>query len=152
MKRLIFMITGAMATYAGTDVWTPVGPYGGYVSALVADPSNPGTLYAGTGGVAGAPGGLYKTTDGGTNWTLLNPLLGAASIAIDPQNTNTIYVGLRGSSNSGAWVFKSTDGGASFNLFELGAPRGGHFWIINFGSGDAGHRLCGLQCWLKHHV
>lgn len=72
MKRFIFLITVSLASYAETNVWTPLAPYGGYVSALVADPSNPGTLYTGTGGVAGAPGGLYKTTDGGTNWTLLN--------------------------------------------------------------------------------
>jgi len=120
MKLFIFSIAVALVSYAGPNVWTPVGPYGGYLTALAADPSNPGTLYAGTGGVAGAPGGLYKTTDGGTNWTLLNPVLGAASIAIDPQNTNTIYVGLRGSGNSGAWVFKSTDAGASFNLSNSG--------------------------------
>lgn len=74
MKRLIIMITVAMTSYAGTNVSTPVGSYGGYVSALVADPSDPGTLYAGTVGVTGTPGGLYKTTDGGTNWTLLNPV------------------------------------------------------------------------------
>ena len=116
MKRFIFTITAALASYAGTDVWTPLGPDGASVGTLVADPRNPGTLYAGT----GYGGGLYKTTDGGANWTLLNPELGPAYLAIDPQNTNTIYAGVGGSGNSGAWMFKSTDGGVSFNLSNSG--------------------------------
>ena len=100
----------------GTDVWTSLGPYGGSVGTLVADRKNPGTLYAGT----GYGGALYKTIDGGGNWTLLNPELGPAYLSIDPQNPNTMYAGVGGSGNSDAWVFKSTDGGASFNLSNSG--------------------------------
>src|SRR5438045_3838135 len=104
---------------AGINEWTPLGPYGGIVTTLAADPGNPGTLYAATGATAGDGGRLYKTTDGGANWTLMNSALSAVSIAIDPQNTNTVYIGLRGTS-AGAWVFKSTDGGASFRLANSG--------------------------------
>jgi photosystem II stability/assembly factor-like uncharacterized protein len=126
MKRLSFLIAVALAVHAGTDVWTPLGPYGASVGTLVADPRSPGTLYAGT----GYGGGLYKTTDGGANWTLLNPELGPAYLAIDPQNTNTIYAGVGGSGDSGAWMFKSTDGGASFNLSNSGLQAVGFYGAL----------------------
>jgi hypothetical protein len=43
MKRLLFLIAVALIAHAGTDVWTPLGPYGASVGTLVADPGNPGT-------------------------------------------------------------------------------------------------------------
>ena len=134
MKRLIFLIAVALAAHAGADVWTPLGPYGASVGTLVADPKNSGTLYAGT----GYGGGLYKTTDGGANWTLLNPELGPAYLAIDPQNTNTIYAGVGGSGSSGAWVFKSTDGGASFNLSNSGLQAVGFYGALTVDPQNSG--------------
>ncbi len=57
--------------------WTAMGPapisgegqaFTGRVAALAADPSDPSgnTIYAGA-----ASGGVWKTTDGGSNWTPL---------------------------------------------------------------------------------
>lgn len=96
MKQSILLIAVTLTGHAGTNVWTSLGPDGGGGITLAADPRNSGTLYAARGGTAGDGGRLYKTTDGGANWTRLDTPFGAASIAIDPQNTNTIYVGLRG--------------------------------------------------------
>jgi photosystem II stability/assembly factor-like uncharacterized protein len=120
MNRVIFSIAVTLTGYAGTNAWTPLGPYGGSATTLAADPRNAGTLYAASGVTAGDGGRLYKTTDGGANWTRLDTPFGAASLAVDPQDTDTIYVGLRGKGDSGAWVFKSSDGGASFNLANSG--------------------------------
>jgi hypothetical protein len=68
MKR--FVLSAAMGLCAmdlgtlgaGTNRWTSLGPYGGGAHALVVDPQNPATLYAVT------SGGIFKSTDAGTNW------------------------------------------------------------------------------------
>jgi hypothetical protein len=101
-----------------------------------------GALYAGTGepnssGDSEAGVGIYRSNDGGRNWSLLpgSPAIGSgngiASIAVDPKNANTLYVATtlaaRGvSGNSGGAVldpnapapglYKSTDGGQTFSL------------------------------------
>jgi photosystem II stability/assembly factor-like uncharacterized protein len=73
------------------------------VNALAVDPGAPGTLYAGTQGT-----GVFRTTDGGTNW---NPAsngltsLDVTALAVDPSGAGTVYAGTSGG------VFKSTDGG-----------------------------------------
>jgi photosystem II stability/assembly factor-like uncharacterized protein len=48
---------------AGVDRWTPIGPEGGEIVSLAADPDAPGTLYAGT-----VYGGVWKSIDGGGSW------------------------------------------------------------------------------------
>src|SRR5437879_6238708 len=58
---------GVERVEAGVNTWTSSGPYGGSVPDLVIDPQNPSTLYAGT------DVGVFKTTDGGDNWTAINP-------------------------------------------------------------------------------
>lgn len=112
--------------------WTPIGPrptdspFFGLVSgrtpAIAADPTNDNIVYIG-----GAQGGVWKTTDGGQNWTPLTDdqsSLAIGAIAIDPSSCTpapckTIYVGtgeqtFSGSSYYGAGILKSTDGGQSW--------------------------------------
>ena len=65
-----------------------------WVRALVVDPQNSNTVYAGTAG-----GGVFKSTDGGASWSALNSGLTSLSVnalAIDPQNPNKRYVGTLG--------------------------------------------------------
>jgi photosystem II stability/assembly factor-like uncharacterized protein len=112
--RIVMLAVLARLLSADTNVWTPLGPDGASVQALAVDPNNPQTLYATN------SAGLFKTTDAGANWSLLNSVLRATSLAVDPTNSNTIYLGVRGGGNSGAWMFKSTDGGANFNLANGG--------------------------------
>ena len=100
--------------------WTSNGPYGGSISALAIDPANPATLYAGT------SGWVFKSTDGGGNWSpsnigltatsdnALDALVNINALAIDPVNTATLYAGTYGG------VFKSTDGGVSWNPANTG--------------------------------
>jgi len=64
------------------------------VTALVTDPRNTGTLYAGT-----SANGVYKTTDGGATWSAVNSGLTTLSVytlAVDPQDTSTVYAGTEG--------------------------------------------------------
>jgi photosystem II stability/assembly factor-like uncharacterized protein len=84
------------------------------------DSVHPETLYAGTAGFF--PGDMYKSTNGGENWTSVGGsglYGGIASIVIDPISTDTIYAG----GASGQGLFKSTDGGSTWQLTTL--PVGG---------------------------
>jgi photosystem II stability/assembly factor-like uncharacterized protein len=70
--------------------------------------ANPMTIYAATNN------GVFKTTDGGANWTQTDSGLGAMasevfSLAIDPSNPATLYAGTRGGG-----IFKSTNGGQTW--------------------------------------
>jgi photosystem II stability/assembly factor-like uncharacterized protein len=100
--------------------WTPVnsglpagarGLYG--ITSLAIDPRNPATIYAGN---ALPGGGVFKTTDGGESWNVVNSGLPGGpviALAINPQNPGTIYASTGG-------VFKSTDGGTSWILVNTG--------------------------------
>ena len=109
---------GSSTVWAGSNVWTSIGPKGGPIRALTVDSQNPGTVYAGTSG-----GGVFKSTDGGRNWTAANSGLTALDVrilAIDPQDTTTLYAGTH---NSSSGVFRSTDGGASWSAASSGLPE-----------------------------
>ncbi len=110
--------------------WQPLGPYNnaianstrarGRVNVIVADPTNPNTLYFGT-----PAGGIWKTTNSGTNWTPLSdnlPQIGVSGIAVDFSNSNTIYIAT-GDKDAGdtysIGVLKSTDGGLTWNTTGL---------------------------------
>ncbi len=63
----------------------------GRVISIAVHPTNPDIVYVGS-----AQGGLYRSTNGGTNWTrLLDSALSLAigAIAIAPSQPDTIYVG-----------------------------------------------------------
>jgi photosystem II stability/assembly factor-like uncharacterized protein len=97
------------------NLWISRGPVGGEIQALVLDPRNPATLYAGSRG-----GGVYKTSDGGFTWNTVNNGLGSLfvrALAIDPRPAGAIYAGTDGDGRSG--IFKSTDGGNTWS------PTGG---------------------------
>lgn len=90
------------------------------VISIAIDPSNSSIVYIGTTGV-GSSGGVFKSTDGGMNWSPVNtglPIYDTYALAIDPRNTTTIYAGiyLYG-------VFKSTDGGMHWSAINSGLTR-----------------------------
>ncbi|HTM51659.1 MAG TPA: hypothetical protein VL285_23350 [Bryobacteraceae bacterium] len=95
------------------------------IATLMIDPQTQSTLYAVT-----LDGNVFKSTDGGTNWSPVNSGLpvdaggryGITSLAIDPQNPTTIYAG---NALRGGGVFKTTDGGESWNAANSGLPDGG---------------------------
>ncbi|HVR07230.1 MAG TPA: hypothetical protein VMW75_04225 [Thermoanaerobaculia bacterium] len=101
---------------AGASGWEELGPgdVGGRTLALVIDPGNATTMFAGT-----ADGGVWKTTDGGQNWAPVGdlfPSLAVGSLAMDPANSSIVYAGtgegsFNGDSVRGAGVFQTIDGG-----------------------------------------
>jgi photosystem II stability/assembly factor-like uncharacterized protein len=85
--------------------WKPwgTGMPGPSISVLAVDPANPRSLLA-------APGGMYRSTDGGTTWTKggagLPGQAGIKAIVFDRVRPGTVYAG-----TDGMGVFTSTDGG-----------------------------------------
>lgn len=108
----------------------PVAAYGGMgrINCMAFMPGNSNTIFIGA-----ACGGVWKSTNGGQTWTVLNtdqlPSLSITSICIDPANTNNIYLatgdnftGIAGSLKPGhysAGVFKSNDGGQTWVLVGM---------------------------------
>src|SRR5262245_36032365 len=95
--------------------WRQVGPFrGGRALAIEGVVGEPDTYYFGA-----VAGGVWKTTDGGANWTPLfdkAPISSIGAIAVAPSDHNVIYVGtgeaaIRGNATYGTGVFKSIDGG-----------------------------------------
>ena len=88
---VLLSISQAGVVSAGINVWTTNGPLGGTIRALAIDPAVPTTLYAGT-----ETGAVFKTTNGGGNWTPVNTGLTQKNIwalGIDPATPATLYAG-----------------------------------------------------------
>lgn len=108
------------------------------IADLLIDPSNPSILYAATWTrirnntesiVASEEAGVYKSTDGGNNWTLLgNGLptgeLGRVGLAMSSLNSNTIFALYVGSDSQLYGIYKSTDGGASWTEIPTSTSTG----------------------------
>jgi hypothetical protein len=99
--------------------WTALGPgnIGGRTRALIIDPTNPNTMYAG-----GVAGGIWKTTDGGGSWSAKGDLLPNIAVSCLARAANgTLYAGTGESFASagvrGAGIYQSTDAGNSWIPF-----------------------------------
>ena len=89
-----------------TSSWNPGT---GRVTSISVDASNNDHIIVG-----GQTGGVWRTVDGGANWTVLTDNLSNLSVyalTIDPVTPTTYYWG----STSGT-IFKSTDSGATWNV------------------------------------
>jgi hypothetical protein len=80
---------------------------------VVADPRQPGTVYAGNGAVIG-----QKSTDGGLSWTRVSFPFG--NLVIDPTRSATLYVTTFPVSiiDVGCQVWKSVDAGTHWTCIE----------------------------------
>ena len=105
-----------------------IGPFrGGRVTAVAGVRNDPRTFYFGATG-----GGVWKTTDGGSNWEVLSDKdfrtgsIGA--IAVAESDPNVVYVGtgeepIRGNASHGDGVYKSTDAGRTWKNVGLKDTR-----------------------------
>jgi photosystem II stability/assembly factor-like uncharacterized protein len=106
------------------DTWTMEGPenIGGRFNCIAVDPLNADIMYAGS-----ANGGVWKTTDNGTNWFPVSdniPYLAIGAITINPNNANEIWIGtgdvnISGTMYMGNGIYKSMDAGQSWNYTGL---------------------------------
>lgn len=116
----------------GAETWTVIntGLPDAQIWSIALDlnsPTNTRTLYA-----TSYNNGIYKTTDGGQNWSQKNNGLGVngnlqmRKITIDPNNSNILYAGIEAlqeeDNNTNTTVqgglFKSTDAGANWNRID----------------------------------
>lgn len=104
--------------------WVPRGPgnVGGRITAMVVNPFNPNIIIIGA-----AAGGIFKSTNGGVNWTAKTdnwPSLSVGSLAMHPVNPAIIFCGT-GEGNSaidvypGFGMLKSTDMGDTWNIVGM---------------------------------
>ena len=111
--------------------WNPIfdDQPSGSIGALAVAPSNPNTIYVGSGEGLRRPDlsvgdGIYKSTDGGRTWQHLGQRDGAlrdaqqiASIIVDPKDPNRLFVAAQGhpyGPNAERGIFRSLDGGQTF--------------------------------------
>jgi len=96
----------------GPTYWNATAGYNpgvGRITSIAVDKTNQNHIIAG-----GETGGVWKSLDGGTTWTVLTDNLAnmdVYALAIDPSNSSTYFWG----SNGGA-IFKSIDAGATWSL------------------------------------
>jgi photosystem II stability/assembly factor-like uncharacterized protein len=114
--------------------WNPVfdGADIGSIGAIAVAPSDPRTIYVGTGEAdmrsdIAYGDGMYKSTDGGKSWTHigLEHTMQIGSIVIDPHNANVAYVAALGhpyAANVERGVFKTTDGGHTWSKVLYKGP------------------------------
>jgi len=111
LYSIFLFIIDSTALLANESVWVQTnGPVGGFFQTIEIDPANPDILYAG-----GRGGGLYKTTDGGNSWNMMEQIVAPSKniqdiivVQNDPQiiyaQTNLLY--------------KSTDGGVNWSALD----------------------------------
>ena len=121
------------------ESWTNLGTNsstGGYagigrINCIAFHPTDANTFWVGS-----PSGGIWKTTNGGTSWTILNnnqSVLGVSDIVVDYTNPNILYIatgdrdggsmwslgGGQAADNNSVGVLKSTDGGANMEYDRI---------------------------------
>ncbi|MGZ5020247.1 MAG: WD40/YVTN/BNR-like repeat-containing protein, partial [Chthoniobacterales bacterium] len=107
--------------------WRQIGPFrGGRALAIEGVPGESNTYYFGA-----VAGGVWKTIDGGANWTPIfdkESISSIGAIAVAPSDHNIIYVGtgeyaMRGNVTYGTGMYKSLDGGKTWKNIGLKDSR-----------------------------
>jgi len=101
------------------------------IGAVTIDPKNPKVIWVGSGEAwtrnsASIGDGVYKSTDGGDNWSNLGLRESEriAKILVDPTESNTVYICVPGklwSDSDERGVYKTTDGGKTWTKVLKGA-------------------------------
>ena len=101
------------------------------IGAIAIDPTNPRTVWVGTGeswtrNSVSIGDGIYKSTDGGDNWTKMGlpKVERITKIVVHPTNGNIVYACAPGplwSDSPDRGLFKTTDGGVTWTQILKGS-------------------------------
>jgi photosystem II stability/assembly factor-like uncharacterized protein len=98
----------------GAPSWSALGPFGGDVHDVAVSTVNPNILLAGIAPAGSIGGAMFRSTDGGNTWNVVNSLANTSVYDIEFAPDGTVYAATIDS------VRKSIDGGASFITLNLG--------------------------------
>lgn len=128
-SRIIYAGAAGGGVWKSTDGGTSFNPifdeYCQSIGTITLDPNDPdNTIYVGTGETwtrnsVSIGDGLFKSVDGGANWTKIgfDNSERIANVIVNPENSNEIYVGVLGalwSDSDERGVYKSSDGGQTW--------------------------------------
>ena len=139
-QRSVSYGDGVYKSEDGGKTWRNVGlKQSEHVARIVIDPRDSNVVYVAAPGPlwkGGGDRGLYKSTDGGKNWTSLikvGEYTGVADVILDPRNPDILlasthqrerkyYTLIHGGPESALW--RSTDAGKTWNKVTSGMPTG----------------------------
>lgn len=117
------------------------------IGAVTVDPSNHKIVWVGTGeswmrNSVSVGDGIYKSVDGGDNWTAmgLKDSEHIARILVDPGDSNTVYACATGhawNDNDERGVYKTSDGGKTWRKVLAGANASTGCGMLAMSSADA---------------
>jgi photosystem II stability/assembly factor-like uncharacterized protein len=126
----IYAASASGGVYKSTDLgasWTIVfGEEGTYsIGAVAVDPNDGNTVWVGPGEPSNSidsyeADGIFKSTDGGANWTNVLPIPTArvGKIVVDPLNSQRVYIAVQGARFLGdgpdRGLYRTEDGGSNW--------------------------------------
>ena len=135
-----FVGDGLYKSTNGGETWTYSGlKETAIISRVVIPKSNSNIIYASAMGIPfykSQNKGIYKSIDGGKNWTqslFVNDSTGISEIILHPTNANIVYAvswnRIRNNSKSivsgpDAKIYRTKNGGATWEILENGLPQG----------------------------
>lgn len=122
MKKALTGLAALALACAGSlqaQAWRQVGPPGGTVISLGADPHNIAKLYMGT-----ADGHIFSSNDEGGHWQLLSRIGTGQDdvvthIIVDPRDANRLYASTWTLYSGGGGVYRSDDAGRTWFIIGL---------------------------------
>jgi photosystem II stability/assembly factor-like uncharacterized protein len=116
-----FTVALAAAASSPAQTWRQVGPAGGTVISIEADPHDIKKLYMGT-----SDGHVFVSSDEGGHWALLSRIGTGQDdvithILIDSRDSNRLYASTWTLYSGGGGVYRSDDAGRTWNI--IGLPK-----------------------------
>jgi photosystem II stability/assembly factor-like uncharacterized protein len=117
LGALAIALAAASATPA--QAWRQVGPPGGTVISLEADPHDVNKLYLGT-----SDGHVFSSVDEGGHWSLLSRIGNGQDdvvthLLVDPRDSNRVYATTWALYSGGGGVYRSEDAGRTWKVIGL---------------------------------
>lgn len=125
----LFKSTDAGATWGASPVLNKI-----YVSDVVINSTNANQMMAAVGNLVNADKGIYRTTDGGTNWTKVGSVLptsfsGYTKFAY--LSGNTVYASIGRDDAGEVELYRSTNFGSTFTSLANSHHCEYQFWFAN---------------------